>query len=394
MKFPLSTIPTLILTLTLAATTQTRIITLNNTNLIVSNTTDPLPNNTDVPSSNQPPPILPAPRPDQTIGDYFDTLLLLNLTTLNVKPRDLHRTPTHAITTWTSGPTDYNISISRCLHLTDAAGTYTTSSNETLPNATLADIITDLHNRATTLPEARLAYAARVEHNANLAIDEISALLPSAQDPKDLPTDLDDPSLVTPHDEFRHLLAPLTAYIAVILRAATIAETSVAFFAGIAGHSTGYVPESGVLSVAITTFGLHVAEGIRQLAMYGDGRHESDNQARRGLAFVTATIANAFLAWLRTLARAFAGEWLRDAGEVVPLLVGKQGAGDRNLSLGFGGGRKGRGGILPIVGEGALRSVMGRLGDIDEPAARLASWGSVVGGGGGAGGAGGCQGGG
>ena len=68
-------------------------------------------------------------RPDQTIGEFFDTLPFPHQTPL--RSRHLVRTNTLTEAIWTDSQCTYNISMSRCLTMSDIAGIYTLQNGTT-----------------------------------------------------------------------------------------------------------------------------------------------------------------------------------------------------------------------------------------------------------------------
>ena len=239
--------------------------------------------------------------------------------------------------------------------MSDKAGIYT-SKDGTLYNATIQDIIDDLRIYRGREATKRALYASRVEENAHLTIDAATALLTTAV------VDYTPATNSNTHDEFRHLLATAGQYVAAIIRATVIAEITVAFAAGLMGRIAGQVPDSALIAVAIVNYSLHLADGIRQLA-----------QRPGGPDFITATICNAFLAWMREAALVFAGEYLPHAEPALPPNGVLKGNVNRT-----------EGTLLDVsmwpMSLSVVRKAMESLGEVEAPAARFVSLAAVTGG--------------
>ena len=229
-------------------------------------------------------PLATPPRPNETIGEYFDKLLSLNHSTL--EGRHLRRTNRLTEATWSDGKTNFNISMSRCLSLSDMAGIYT-SKYGVRYNATIQDIVNDLQVRGGSEAANRIKYASSVLENAQVATNTANAYLTSMK--------LDyAPTIGYPHDELRHLLAPIGQYVALIARTKLIFEISVGFRMHLTGKLATNTTTPEAVAAAIVTSGLFFAHECTSLARGG-----------RGLNFFEATIFNAFLAWLRELVTKF-----------------------------------------------------------------------------------------
>ena len=234
----------------------------------------------------------PQSRLSQDAGDFFD--LFLSTRHGIIGERGLQRTKTLTEITWTEDSINFNISMSRCLTMSDKAGVYT-SKLGIIYNATISDIAEDLQARNGNEAANRVAYASRVNENAQSTIDAANALLKIAVVDYQPITSIERNN----HDEFRRLLAPLNEIAVIMVRASLLAEISVGFYAGVMGRIIEVVPDESILVFAIVSYGLHVARGIQKLA-----------QRQQGTSFIASTIYNIFLSWFRDALRVFAGEYL------------------------------------------------------------------------------------
>ena len=230
-------------------------------------------------------------RPNETIGDYFDRLPSRDQSTLG--ERSVYRTQAFTEIIWADGKTNFNISMSRCVGMSDKAGLYTAKIGN-LPNATVQDIVNDLRARQGSDAANRVEYSSRVKENAELAIIAANELLAVA-DPNFTPISITDESYA--HGELRHLLA-LAEMTVLIIRSSLTTEILVSFFAGIMGRIHGGTNTFGIALYAITTYSLQIVIGIHNII-----EHQHVN-------FVTATIFTIFLSWVRDSLRVFAGEFL------------------------------------------------------------------------------------
>ena len=289
----------------------------------------------------------------------------MNQSTLN--ERDIQRTKTLTEILWTDGTTNFNISMSRCLTMSDKAGIYTAKSGN-LPNATIQDIVADLQARKGSEAANRAEYASRVEENAQLTIDAANQLLQSGVADY-TPTTATTGAMINSntHDEFRHLLAPLSEAVAIILRASLLAEISVAFFAGLAGRAIRTIPDSAVAVFAITSYALHIAIGIHHFALH------------RPMNFISATVLNVFLSWVRNAVRVFAGEFLPrgEPGFLPSVWIHEALSAKGNQTRPR---RLGEGIVWPLLQE-VVRNASEQLGYVEQPQGRFVAASGVEGGG-------------
>ena len=233
----------------------------------------------------------PVSLPNQTIGDYFDSLLSEDQSTLS--ERTIYRTQAFTEAIWTDGTTNFNISMSRCVTMSDKAGLYTAKTGN-LPNATVQDIVDDLQAREGSEAANRVEYSSRVKENAELAINAANDLLGVAIAGYTPIITTDESNT---HGELRHLLA-LAPMVVLIIRSSLTTEILVAFFAGLLGRVFGESNNAGAAIYAIVVYSLQVVIGILDIV------------TDRPVNFVSATIYNIFLSWVRDSMRAFAGEFL------------------------------------------------------------------------------------
>ena len=231
--------------------------------------------------------------PSQTLRDYLDHFISGDQSTLS--ERSIYRTQTFTEVIWTDGNTIFNISMSRCVNMSDIAGFYTAKIGD-LPNATVQDIVDDLQVRGGSEAANRAEYSSRVEENAELTIVAANDLLKLA-DPYYTPISTTDQNYA--HGELRHLLA-LAEMTVIIVRSSLVTEILVSFFAGIMGRITGGTDYTGVAIYCIIMYSLQVAIGIHNLM---EGQRVN---------FVTATIFNIFLSWVRDSIRELSAEFLPD----------------------------------------------------------------------------------
>lgn len=231
-----------------------------------------------------------ATLPHQTIGAYFDSLISEDQKKLN--ERTIHRTQAYTEEVWTDGTTTFNISMSRCVTMSDKAGFYTAKVGN-LPNATVQDIVNDLQTREGSEAADRVQYTSRVKENAELAIHEINNFLSAGITGYTPITTVEG---IDAHSELRHLLS-VPAMAIIIIQSSLTTEIIVAFFAGLLGKVFGEGDSLGATLCAIQLFAVQIAVGINHVVQ------------RRPVNFITATIFNVFLAWVRDSARAFAGEF-------------------------------------------------------------------------------------
>ena len=232
---------------------------------------------------------------DQTIGEYFDALRSPHHAHLT--ERKFLRTETLTEAVWTDGQSTYNISMSRCLTMTDVAGTYT-SKDGTRINATLQDITNDLQARAGSEQANRIAYASRVQENAQLAVDAANTFLATAV--ADYTPTSSASSSNNNHDELRHLLVvPISQYLCLMARTYMLSQMYVAISqqtakitSWTAGQNLTEVapPKEYLAAVAIVTGGLTFAQGCWDIATTGGSEP---------IEYLTAMILNVFLAWFR-----------------------------------------------------------------------------------------------
>ena len=227
--------------------------------------------------------------PNQTIGDYFDRLVSEDQSTLS--GRTIYRTQAFTEAIWTDSTINFNISMSRCVTMSDRAGLYTAKIGN-LPNATVQDIVDDLQAREGSEAANRVEYSSRVKENADLAIIATNKLLGVAIADYTPITTADESNA---HSELRHLLA-LAEMVVLIIRSSLTTEILVAGFAGVLGQVFGEVDQSvGATLCAVHLFSLQMAIGIQKIVQ------------ERPVDFVSATVFNVFLAWVRDSVRAFAG---------------------------------------------------------------------------------------
>ena len=241
----------------------------------------------------------------QTIEDYFDDLLQGDQSTLS--ERTIHHTQAFTEAIWTDGTINFNISMSRCVTMSDKAGFYTAKTGN-LPNATVQDIVNDLQAREGSEAANRVEYSSRVKENADLAINEANNLLEIAIADYTPITTTDE---IDPHSELRRLLA-LAEMVVLIIRSSLTTEILIAGFAGVMGQVFGESEGDSLAPTlsAIPLFGLQMAIGIVDIVQ------------ERPVNFVSATIYNIFLAWLRDSVRAFAGEFLpQDTPKFLPTVA-------------------------------------------------------------------------
>lgn len=236
--------------------------------------------------------------------------------------------------------------------MSDKAGLYTAKIGN-LPNATVQDIVDDLQTREGSDAANRAEYSSRVAENAELAIAAANDLLEYAiVDYTPITTNTDNT-----HSELRHLLA-LAEMVVLIIRSSLITEILVAFFSGVMGIVFGGNDSTGVIIYAITIYSLQVAMGIYNIA-----QHQRVN-------FVTATIFNIFLAWVRDSMRVFAGEFLPEGTPVFLPSVAYNtiihGKGGNQTTIGsFPDGSK-----WPLA-QDLVENALGALGFVDQPRGRF-----------------------
>lgn len=294
----------------------------------------------------------PVSLSNQTIGDYFDSFISENQTTLS--ERSIRRTQAFTEAVWIDGTKTFNISMSRCVTMSDKAGLYTSKLGN-LPNATIQDIVHDLQSREGSEAANRVEYASRVTENAELAIIEANDLLGVAITDY-IPITITTDESIT-HGELRHLLQ-MPEMVVLITRSSLNTEILVAFFAGLLGRVLGEAGDDiGPTMAAITLFGVQMAIGIHKIVQ---GVHQVD--------FVSATVHSIFLAWMRDSMRVFAGEYLREGtpkflpsvavSEILKILKEQ------------GGGSFSDGSTWPTA-QDLVQKAMGALGYADQPRGRF-----------------------
>ena len=233
---------------------------------------------------------IPISLPNQTIGHYFDSLSIKDQNTLS--GRSIHRTSAFTEVTWTDGTINFNISMSRCIAMSDKAGLYTAKKGN-LPNATVQDIMDDLQVREGSEAANRVEYSSRVQENAELAIIAANGLLKAAI--------VDYTPITTSnniiHTELRHLLTMMEMSV-IIIRASLMTEILVSSFASVMGGVFGEVDTIGATISAIILYSVQLVIGIHNMVV---------NQY---IDYMSAAIFNIFLAWVRDSIRAFSDQFL------------------------------------------------------------------------------------
>lgn len=236
--------------------------------------------------------ILVSP-PNQTIGDYFDDSISEDPSTLS--ERTVHRTQAFTEAIWTVGTTDYNISMSRCVNMSDKAGFYTARIGN-LPNATVQDIVNDLQVHAGSEAANRVEYASRVEENVQLAMDETNDLLEftiANYTPITITVDSNT------RNELRHLLV-VKELVVMMFRSSLATEIVVAYFATSIGEVFDVeIDASAAALCAYTLYGLQLVIGIRDVI----------NRVHR-VSFLEAVMMNVYAAWVRDSIRELTREFL------------------------------------------------------------------------------------
>ena len=232
------------------------------------------------------------PQPNETLGEYFDRLTSKNDTDLS--KRQLRRTASLTEVVWSEDEMNFNISMSRCISLSDVAGTYT-SKHGVQPSATIHDIIEDLQTRGGSEGANRIAYASRVEENAQQAIEAAKTYLDSVR--------AGDTSLTPdPHNELRHLLGRYAQFVAILARTTIIYEIMIGFSMGMT-ELNGNLSTPQSVPVALVISGFFFAQQCQVLA-----------QRPQGVSFITGTVLNTFLAVVRDLVYKVSHEHVYDLG--------------------------------------------------------------------------------
>ena len=232
--------------------------------------------------------------------------------------------------------------------MSDKAGLYTAKIGN-LPNATVQDIVDDLQARGGSDAANRVEYSSRVAENAELAINEANNLLKVAVANYDPIT----PTEINTHGELRHLLA-LAEMIILIIRSSLTTEIVVALWSGVLGPFYGAAPQTALAICALTTFSIQMSTGILDIVQ------------ERPVNFVSATIFNIFLSWVRDSMRVFAGEFLATGtprflpSVAYDILVNGE-AGNRTAKGSFADGS-----TWPLA-QDLVKGAMGTLGYDDQP---------------------------
>lgn len=182
---------------------------------------------------------------------------------------------------WSDGETNFNISMSRCVSLSDVVGIYTAKTGVRY-NSTIIDIMNDLQVRGGSATAHQIGYASRVHENSQLAISAANAYLKT--------TALNfKPTYHNTHDELRQLLAPLGEYVALIARAKLVYEVML-------GFSMTMMRFTGNASMIV-----HVTDAIVISGLFLAQQCESLSRQGPALTFLQSTILNTFLALLRDI---------------------------------------------------------------------------------------------